>query len=397
MSISIVPRIQLFNYNGQSTYAPTPNISEGFQIPANEFGPSYSVNTGSDGINTDTSLSLGANGQLQVGNSMSLNQLMTLGEGAYGASSTPLSAATSISDNYQGYLNSLSISPQNFNSLMQQPSFTIFNGIVGEKVTTNGEGGIASVSIQPGSLSQEEGTSSNFSFPDTEEIASRAASVQGNDLFLMDPPPAVEQPSKSAQPYLNAQKNSQPTPAQPPIQPNNKLLMQALNMNPGMSTTADNQSNPLLQTLLQLQPKTVENPIFGMNSQLSPDTAVNLAATNAAYGVQLSGQTQANLESIRTGIAQAAQQISPQQVSQARDGMMPLNPFLRSGNNTAQGSFASEGGNNLKQLSTSVDTTDKKSSGGYIPFRMANQNSSKGSSQGQGEQRKPRPRLNAIA
>jgi hypothetical protein len=397
---SSIDALKLYSFDGRARNSmPEIDPNKPFSIPATQFTPGFEVNNPSqDGDLAkllDNKFGVNGNGQLgQVpqNSQSSFNDLMSFGQKTFSTSGSL--SYEGVTGAYRDMMAAQGIGGQSLSQLLQQDSFIINNGSMGLKVQTDGNGNIDSVSlVQPGLNKNDLKTLNNPLLENRSDIIARASSVEANDLGPSNPnnlnlnnPQSTQIQSPDNNPFLAAGK--EPTQA---IQSQSKLTFGAEAQTLGVNTKPDN--TKLGQLLQQLQPKEVDTQIFGPDSNLSHQDAQQLGAVNAGYGVNYSESFNENMSKLRAGLAlQEANRSMPDRIAQARIASMPVAPFVPSegANSVRQGHFGSQS-NNLQQASTFIDTAEKKSSGGYIPFR---QNSGGGQQQQQQQRRKP---LSAMA
>jgi hypothetical protein len=393
---SSITGLRLYDYTGRYQMARPADINRSYTTPQSQFGPSYTVNGSAEGIDTNRllnqSLNYNTNFNLQQVQPQALPALMNYGNKSLSFDSNL--NADSVTRPYQDYLNSLAVTDKNFNNLMQQESFHVFNGRVGIKVTTDGDGNIDQVSLRPGDRDLRNGTPASATiFQDRTEITERAFSRFANAV----PPTEGEEPIflqndlKTAEPKIT--QPVQPQTQLKPVNPFNNVreITQPTPFTPGSEVS---NNNTLLQKLLRLQPPEVDTRVFGPDSQLTFDSARKLG--NGAFDVKFSQDYKENVAHLRDHLALQAAALSQRSI-QARDGFIPVSPHLPA-DAPAKATASTIGGmfENLNQLATSADTTEKKSSGGYIPFRMGGQGQGQQEGQNQEQQRRRTP-FRAIA
>lgn len=402
-------KLQLFSFDGsyrQATQRFDP--TEPFKVPSTQFSNGFEVNRSSNNYDLDKLLTsnygINGSGQLQETNRSSLSSLLQYGQKTYATDSSL--TYQGFTETYKKFLSALSVSDQTMNQLLQQDRFSVYNGRVGINVQTDGNGNIESVSLQPGSKNLRNGTPANFEFPNRAEITLRAQLREANDLGPVNPnPPDTEQtglqPFKTAptenNPFQNALRET-PKALQTELKGLETRSVTPAGALPESPRSLDADNSPLAQLLRRLQPIEVDTQIFGFDSNLTPDTARQVGAVNGRFGVNYSDSFNQKLSQLREGLAQQeAAKILPERSAQARTATMPAAPYVPSDGTTVvqQGFAGSTSSNQLEQPGTSVDTTDKKSSGGYIPFRTGSD--AGGDQQQQHQQQERRKPLFALA
>ncbi len=399
---SAISGLRLYDYQGRYQVAQNLDVNRTVRIPQTEFSPELALS----GLNSQKSVppvnqvSYGLNTQGQITESPSAQLESLLKAGAKIFQPTGNLSYQAVTDPYRDYVNALEVSDQNMGQLLQRDQFAIFNGRLGLNVKTDGEGNIDKVSIQPGSKDLRNGTPVNATtFPDRAEITFRAADRQANAL------PPIENldntnPNNSL--FIGKKRPNQFDPQ--PLQNDGlqfrkeRLTLEpadisALRLNKPLSEVQvpDAPTNPLLQRLLRLQPAEVDTRIFGPDSQLTADQAKKLGAVNASLGVRHSDGFYENMALLRDRLAMEANQALPQRIAKARESSMPVNPFLQMEQPAQQAVYFGSPSQFLDSASTSADTMQKKSSGGYIPFQMGGEGSP------QQQQRRQREPLFALA
>lgn len=369
--LSAVTQLRLYDYNGNYRVAPQSDLAQSLRTVQNQFTAGFTVNGSGSEIDTERllgqSLELNNNFQLRQAPPPSLQSLLSFGQESL-RNQTNLNA-DSVTQPYQDYIGSLSITDTRFQQLLQQDSFTIFNGKVGLQVETDGNGNIAEVSLEPGSKDLRNGAPSDIRFPDRSQITERAISREANAVSAAELEEALFQPvflQDAAQTRMDSSRLIQASQSRlEPIE-QNPFKMPAIG-----PVHLEGSGNPLLQKLLRLQPLEVDTRVFGPDSQITPESARKLGAVQAALDVNFTDRFKENLLHLRNHLAQQANAGLAQRAAQARDGFIPVSPFLPS--EPSRGSQGVWGGgfdSNLGQMKASADSTEKKSSGGYIPFRM---------------------------
>lgn len=368
MSTSI-SNLRLFDYTGQFRTAPTPNVTQRYQTPETPYTAPLTLNGQSTPASaTQNAYGVNNQGQLSATSPDSLSRLLSFGQQSW-TPQTQLSVS-GVTEPYQDYIQALSLSDSNFDRLMQQDRFSILNGRIGIDVQTDGQGGVEAVSLDPRSNRIQNGTPANATFPNQAEITQRAESRQANDIFLRDPlRPQAPDTGLNVQQALK-----KPGPiADNPFQ---RLSLPPREITPTITPTSpvfeppSAQTNAILQNLLRLQPREVDVTLFGPQAQITPAEAKQVGAVKASLGVEYSESFKENLVLLRERLAQEAHQQLPQRVLKARDGLMPLSPYAPSESSPPQQAFMAGSFNGLPQMETGASAAEKKSPGGYIPFRM---------------------------
>lgn len=413
MSTSI-NRLNLFTYDGQYQNARRLDPYRAYQVPATQFSPGFTVNGGPTaqgrelaGINYGAN----ANGQVTQTNPRSLDGLMAFGN----ESLTTRTNQTyeGVTRRYSDYVNGLSMSENNFDQLSQQP-FSIYNGRVGINVDAN-NGNIEGVSINPRDRDQRVGLAhgvanpnTDLLFPNLAEISQRAQIREANDLSLFNPTD-VDNVEQSLQAFVQ---RSDALPAQPVQATDKDIQLQLKTQAVSTEKTQfqpfqNNLFNPLnafaldpVRSRIQqfLPPGLDATRISGIDSEINADMARQLSAVNAGLGVNLKNNQafNAQLAQLREAMAQQeAMKAIPERIVQARTHTMPANPFLPAESQPTSQVFTG-GGASQMDSGTSMDTANKRGSGGLSYMPSYGQPSTGGES-GAGQQQERRRPFRAIA
>jgi len=400
MSSMSIPNLKLFPlYTG----GPILNGKNGlngnsqFTIPATRYSQSYSVNmqpkTSAYDPNSyyafDSSnpryLSSKPTGSAPAYNTML--GIDTSKPGRLAQVSAP-TTAPEIPQSFQGRVGNYTITEDNYAALMAQNSFIIPGIGMGLKVTTDGNGNVASESLNPSSLGTMRRT--NAVGHDL-GVLNRAEITTGAIYKVNDPGYSFSNIKKGD---LAAAKNKPPqTPSavgalgSPALLQNNGIF-KTQSANAAALTGADAltglnvTANPFLAKLNQLQPQDAGLSLSGIDAEIDADQAQQVAANQADYGVNLSDNFYQNIASV-VSAANSQQQNSyaatfaPRMV-QAMDGRVNVTPWQMP-TQANQGPLTSS--NNVVGLNMGAsvaDATSGNAKNGYIPFNMQNGGSSSG-------------------
>jgi hypothetical protein len=283
----------------------------------------------------------------------------------------------------------LSISDLKMSDLLAQSSFTMSNlgqgtGL-GYKVTTDGSGGIDKVSL---SLTSR-GLTPNISALDPALGGLKRAEITTGATFKteMDSGLAGVLKSNPGKQSLNNQaKNltANQLLALNTIGPNQGIQQANPLLRPGLNDLAlgnDLEINPVLQRLNQLQPaKDTGLPVSGFDSAISVEESRQIATNQAKLDVVPSPQFKQDVPSL---VSAANRQSSNNYANTFKtvnmDGRIPMSPSLPNTPHAASQHGAGMGQPDGFNLNSGLaDASDKKGSGGYIPFQMQSNAQSQG-------------------
>ncbi|MDX2085536.1 MAG: hypothetical protein SFZ03_09125 [Candidatus Melainabacteria bacterium] len=398
----IIPTLKLYPLfpGGRVLEVPRGNGQTQYRTAATEFTPSFPVNIPPQNPTavSDNSqyLGLGSNYyQLErqpLANAETFNRPLAFNfnsSATLQAGSVPATAPDNP-DRYQQRLDSLEISAENMADLLAQPSFRIPSIGLGLEVTTDGLGNVDNVRIKQSFRAQQEANfSANglYGLPNPGEISS-GAFYAGN---------RISESEKAFSPSLGNNPATRP-PLIPPVNadfllnqsnainggklnpfqliaqlqgPNALLLAERnaqLEQYPGMG------SNPVLDRLLQLQPRTEGLAVSGFESEINADTARQLAAQRANLDLEVDQRYDQNLRGLNDFAArQQTQAHSHLQLAYAMDGRMPMAAVYPVPPQTAQEKGLMGAVQDLRQSLTSefADASQKRGSGGLLPFSLS--------------------------
>lgn len=392
-----IPPLRAYDLKLYPTYAGgrTVNASRGdisadsrFTLPATAFTPDYRIN-GAPQVSRRYD-----NSFFQLGSDQSLNRqpvsqadnfqrqlAFSSQTGRLEAAGTPASAPQAP-ERFNDYLRSLGVSDHTLSQLLKRDSFEL--PALGLKVFTDGSGNVESIRIN-NSLRNLQGTAGvtadNFGFPNRTELFEQALLRGG-------------QPTASPEPAINPASVSRVEDSTAPIGPDrlfggidgntnpfarlagtNLLDLQGLGqLQPGRGLQPE-VSNPVLDRLISFQRPEQGLAVAGLDSDLTLDTARQLAANRARLDVSASDQFRQTVsELVKAAVkdGQAYGQVPASQVARAVDGSIQMAPVfpapVRSGGETAAG-FGMDP--MALGAAASEDATSRKGRGGYIPFQMS--------------------------
>jgi hypothetical protein len=379
------------------------NGNSSFTIPATKFNKAYSVNMPSAGgtFDPNTFISLGTDKNHRLVSqpiSAASNYTTPLGinnsvPGHIGKVSVP-ATAPEIPNLFKQAAALYAISDTNFTDLMAQPSFRIPTVGMGLKVTTDGNGGVQGVSLDPSSLGtmrRANAVGHDLGGPNRAAI-SIAATYKVNDPgFSFGDVYAVEAP--------NGPKKTPPT-KNVGLDPLAALNQGGLNKTAGIFSTGVQSdtalaglgaiggpdiANSIQARLNQLQPQDTGLSLSGTDAGLDVIQAQQVAANQADYGVNLSSNFYQDMASVAS--AAKNQQLNSYAATYAptidhtMDGRVNLQPWQMP-SPVSQGT-ASVGSTVSFDMGASVgDATAGKSKNGYMPFNMQSDTSSSSSGGG---------------
>lgn len=380
------PPLQFYNVNYYPLYPGGPvvngsdrtnfNRNTSFQTASTEFSVPFGVNTvPQDRTNDNYYFSLNQNGSLTQKSLASLNasnQSYSLdSNGNVQKSNAPANAPNSPNA-YQDYLKSLAISDFKIADLLNQPSFQLSNIGIGLEVTTDGFGGIDNVKLDPA----------------IQAIADKAGAVDPSFAFLnrrealigaiqnLSPAADIVQENTGQPPVsLNQQVKD--------INPFKQLDFSKLSENPLQKpATVDNPlgGNSILDRLRAVQPQTSGTKLTGAQAELTGTQPQTVATAKAGFDVRISPEIQNVIASVIQKNQANQTHVNPQVIARAVDGTIPMAPSLPAVDGLNFSANASSGKPTLG-LEGFETATEKKSSGGYIPFQLG-QGGAQGFTQG---------------
>lgn len=370
------------------------NANSSFYLRATKFTPAYGVNIppGSSSVDTDTYYSLRANHTLsaqpisQASNYTGLLDYDASAIGKLKQGSVP-AVAPSIPNLYKNAVDLLSVSDLKFSDLMSQPDFLIPGVGMGIKVTTDGMGGIDSVSLSPssrGKLPSVSAIAKDFTLPNRVDITTGAV--------FSRPGPTVNIGGASSQNATTPAKTVSPIDAQNTQLP--QFNVNTLDKNAGLfkqdqleqlalQALADPDADlerlgPLLEGLYQPQPGNQALAVSGYDSVLSAEQARQVAANQAGLQVNPSEQFRQNVAQL-VSVARQPQEsfVSMYQsghqtgMEQLMNGKVNVTPWQAAASASQSGLGQSGANTNMFDMGGAVaDAASRKGSGSYIPFRM---------------------------
>ncbi len=360
MGISALPRLQLFNYQGQAYTAPSQNLDTLLQ-PTLGFNPTY-------------------NGGVSPTNTNVVNENNV---------STPISGSTGVTESgvtgqYQGFYDY--IAAQNYNNqLPTNDTFTINNGLTGLTVTTDASGNVTQVTLDPYTAGQQNAT--NFTLPDRQDILSWPNTTETNTEGIIplnfkgkNFHQQTAQVATAVQPTTSTQSTS-PTPVST-VLPTSEPLNPTTNLNP-FNAPSPFQTQPF-QGL----------QVTGTESEISFTQAQQLGTVNASLGVEYNASTENNLAVLRQNSAQMAYASLAQKIVNIASTVMPTGPFVPTGSSRLSNSTPASTAN-TNDFNMFTDITEKKSSSGsYVPFFKTGTESG---GTGENKKRQPRRRVTPLS
>lgn len=372
MSMSTIPPLKLFPlYRGAPVRETRFGTIDSFRTQATEFSSAYRVNipTSDNPFQDGRFISLNENGgltqtALSANSPFNRNLSIDATPGRLQEASIP-ATPPDIPSQYEDITSQYSIADGRFSELMTQPTFSIPIG-PGLLVTTDGQGGIADVAIQPDAASLT--SLAGQTLPD------RAAIVAGA-LFKVDPTIPGGLTGKTMQPQALKPPNA-PSPSTSPSGPFTPSLNPA-GLKPGVpfdSLRADAvDSNPILARLRQLSAPGNGLAISGVDSQVNVEQARRLASVQAGFEVPLS-------PTFRRNTAELASQARFQENYGAMyrlsnperllDGRMPTVPSLPNPP-LKDGAGVRTLGSALAEADDVLDAGSRRMSGGYLAKRFS--------------------------
>lgn len=381
-----IPQLQMFPLypGGPMVRYKNTIAANSFYLPATQFTPAYGVNIGATNRYENDSFSLRSDNTIarsvSSSSSSAYSQSLSFDATVLGGlkkTSIP-SIAPALPNIYKQAAELLSISDLKMSELMSQPSFTIPNIGMGLKVTTDGAGGIESVAISPSSRALNPDMSV---FNPMFAGANRAEITQG---MMHSVTPIYAGPA--TKPVVSPKKVN----PQQLVQQNLNNLAQV----PGVSQLerlagllkqpfgGDELSlNSLFGGLNQFQPNN-GLPVAGFDSMIRGDDARQIAVSQAKLDVVPTEQFKENVARLVSGAVRQPESYAKAMSPQVNmDGRMPVAPSMPMASQQLGQSNAGLANNGFNLGGGMTDATDKKGSGGYIPFQM--QSNTQGGSSGQ--------------
>jgi len=379
--------LPLYSISGNRTDSSqgTLTANSSFTLPENRFTSAYGVNVNANRTLESTpyyGTQLNDHGQrvttVSVDNLTEFTTPIQLaGRGKLEQTTIP-STTPSSPEKYRDQLQYYEISDLNFDILRALPDFPIPRNGQGFRVYTNPDGSINRIETDLSNQSRQQtfgATSDRFILFDESKISRGAA-------FKLTAIETLNQLDRPAAPNpLNVAKSVNPNTATPVVT-NPKLdvsLFGADRLNANLALTPnDTLNNPLsaalFQRLQQLQPLDAGLVFTGPEApSFQPETIQALAANRANVGVSFSQSGDETLQTIQKNSQQLGDVYTHTQKGMAElSARMPMVAVLpstsRSGNDGGLFGTLNNLGNAMGGMVD--DATSKKSSGGYIPFRM---------------------------
>jgi hypothetical protein len=383
-----IPPLKLFPlYRGGPVRETSFGAASAFRTQATEFSPSYQVNipSGNNPFQDGRVLSLNGDGELikstlKTDGLFNSNLAVDATPGRLQETGLP-ATPPEVPSSYEDIVSQYAITDSRFSELMAQPEFSIPRIGPGLLVTTDGQGGIADVTIQPDAVGLTSAAG--------QDLPNRAVITSGA-LFKVDPtipgsstrgaPPAKTVKPPSAPLPVTLSPNLFKTSANlslPGLKPGNPLEK------PGSGPT---EPNPILARLAQLSPPGSGLAIAGIDSQVNADQARRLAAVQAGFDVPLSPV-------FRRNAAELANQARFQEnyaalhripnTERLLDGRMPVVPALPEPP-TRNNPNAWNIGSSLTETGDVLDAGSRRMSGGYLAGRFSWQPGAGGMESGMG-------------
>lgn len=374
---STIPKLTLFPlYPGgpQVSYnAGSLNANSSFYTQANQFTPGYAVNAAPTS-QSNKNYSLNNNGGVsRSSNDSAFKGLIGFDAAVLGGiKKTAVPGVPPVIPNlYEAAAKLLSQSEANMTDLLNQPSFNINR--LGITVKTDGAGGVDSVSINPALQKMNPGLSAldpsfvglNRAQITTGAIFNRSLdSGLGGSIKRLPGANGVQNPLDA----VNPNQILQPLKAQG-LDPLSALLQQSPDLDAA-------ELNPILARLNQLQPSSAGLPVTGFDAVLGVQESRQIAATQAKFDVVPSDRFRDNVANLASVANRQTDSYATSFKPTQMDGRIPMAPSLphpSSGIGQSQTGLAQEGFNLTGGM---ANASDKKGSGGYVPFQMQSQTQS---------------------
>ena len=392
-SVGSIPQLKLFPlYTGGPVIQPRgagPNAltaDSAFRLGGNNFLPAFNVNGGGPIVNPlaqDTFLRINKDNSLSrqpISAANNFNTPLALDPTRVnGLKVAPVPAvAPNNPRKYQEYLESLGVSDLNSAELLS-PNNSFNMRWLGLTVTTDANGDVDKLSVKPSLQSSMPQFGSkndpNYLLLNRAEISERAILKSANSqpaapkVQTTNPADAAK---KAAQKALLGNQNLKGL-----QQPLGLLGVKQSVLNPDLNALREQaKNNPILERLLQLQPKDNGLSTTGYQANLDAEESRKLAAVNAKYDVDAGNRitndrSRADMISLIAG-AKEMHDTSALTLARQRDGQIPMVPSLpaQPKSNVELGAGLSAGNDNSFGAGV-ADSMDKKGKGGYIPFSMS--------------------------
>jgi hypothetical protein len=388
MSSSAIPPLKLFPlYPGGPVREVRSLGNTQFKTRSTEFSNAYSVNTpySNNPFQNGVSWKLGAGGELERtrANGNYYDQPLQLDDNNPGrvtggsVSGTP----PEIPESYRDQVAMYDISDARYNELMAQSSFDLPNIGMGLRVTTDGNGGVSNIAIQPSAFAIQAGfnPAGLLNGPDRTKISAGA-------VFKVDPTsiPIPSGSSKTVKPIktalnnaVQANTNVKAKAALNPLLPGGQPYKAGdgrMNLAPGAPDF-----NPVLARLAQLSIPDQGLALTGINSQVSPNQSRDLATVRTGFDVSTSTSLQKNAaQLLSNGRFQESYVTVHQQIPMERvmDGRVNMNatlaPPLRGGSGSGSGIATMEP---VTEIADVLDAASRRSAGGYVMHSFADSSS----------------------
>jgi hypothetical protein len=362
------------------------NANSSFRTQANQFVPAYGVNLPTDlsASEADTYYTLSGNRTISrrpVSQANPSNTPLAFDATMVGGlkrAAVP-AVAPEIPNVFKAAERLLAVSELNMTELLSLPDFRLINIGLGLKVTTDGLGGVDSVSVAPsilGTTRRLDATSQDFGGLNRAEITT-GATFKVTDLSI-DTGPAIAAP-------MNANK---PNPVQSlpigadalnlNVKERNagifKLQEQALQALQSLDPESAN-LNALLQRLEQLDQLASVNPLPSQSAQAlgTATDGQQVAANRAGFGVKPSQDFQSNVAGLINASKQSesyASAFAPR-MDQVMNGKIAGSPWMGGQSaNAGSGGLGNSGGFDMGAVV--ADAMSRKGKGGsYVPFQRS--------------------------
>lgn len=389
MSSSAIPPLKLFPLYPGGPVREVRSLGDArFKIRSTEFSNAYAVNTpySNNPFQNGNSWQLGEGGQIDQTRADGSNyynrnlEISNSNPGRLSSGSVP-STPPEVPESYRDQVSMYEINDSRYNQLMSQSSFDLPNIGMGLRVTTDGNGGVANIAIQPSAFAVQAGFN-----PAGLQNGPNRAKISAGAVFKVDPTsiPISSGSSKTVTPIktalnnaVQAKPNVKAKAALNPLLPGGQPLKPGdgrMNLAPGAADF-----NPVLARLAQLSIPDQGLALTGINSQVSPNQARDLATVRTGFDVSTSNLFQKNAaELLSNGRFQenyvtVHQQIPMDRLMDGRVGMnATLTPTLRGGSGTATGGVTMD---NVTEIADVLDSASRRSTGGYVMHSFADSSS----------------------
>ncbi len=382
MSSSAIPPLKLFPlYPGGPVREVRSLGNTQFNIRSNEFSNTYAVNAPStrNPFENGVSWKLSQGGQIEQTRADGTNyynrnlEIDNSSSGRLTSGSIP-NRPPEVPESYRNQVARYEINDSRFNELMAQSSFDLPNIGMGLRVTTDGQGGVANIALNPSAFAVQQGF-----YPGGLPNGPNRTEISTNAVFKVDPSsiPIPSGASKAVKPMKTVLNNAvQPSTTVKAKAALNPLLPGGQPFKPGDGShslapgAAD--FNPVLARLAQLSTPNQGLTLTGINSQVSVTQARNLASVRAGFDVSSSDNFQQNMAQWASNARLQESYTTlhrPTPIDRLMDGRIGMNatvtPPLRGSQGLSFGTAAMDV-EGLTKMADVLDSASRRSAGGYV-------------------------------